>query len=260
MTIVPRILAFLAFSVFISTNVKGQPGSQIPRAMPSDLIADVAKKKESEPKITPQQLADYANERLAAVGFNYHIDPCDIESNKTEIKFPLAEYGEVFHVYPFTGVGGKSAQLMAKEPGDAPCGCWLELPLTKASDRYLEVVTNKGVVQIGTENKFLVETVELVDPTLKKMLRKWLVFHGGEPAGISLDGKSVYMDLEIEEILVETAADGTLRFVPSSSPDIITKHVDLKTFPKDPENDYLGFRQFTKGKLKYTIKFSHVCT
>ncbi len=257
---ITRLFALAAFATFFSVVLNGQSDPAIPRAMPSNVVAQLQEKMENQPKITPQELADYGNERLAKVGFNYHVDPCDIESVKTETKFPLAEYGEVFHIYPFVGVGIKSAPIMAREPGDAPCGCWLELPVTKASTGYLQIVTDKGDVQIGKNNKLLTEIVELVDPTLKKTIRSWVVFQGGEPAGISKDGKNIYMELEIKDILIETAADGSLRFVPASSPDIITDHIDLTKFPKDPDNDYLGFRQFKKGKLKYTTKFSHVCT
>lgn len=261
MKVISVCSALVAIFFAFAPTIEAQSDTPyMPKVMPSTLLTELRAKQEAEPKITPHQLAVHANERLAAVGFDYHIDPCDVESTKTEIKFPLSEYNEVFHVYGLTGGDGTNIQFMAKEPGDAPCGCWLYLPIIKAANDRLQIVTDKGLVSISTKNKFLVEKVELVDPTLRKTIRSWYVHSGGEPAAVSADGKTVYMEFEIKELLIGTGPDGTLHFVPRTSADIITKYVDLKRFPKDPDNDYLGFRQFTKGEVKYTLKFSHVCT
>lgn len=261
MKVISVSFALIVLCLAVAPNIEAQSvRSDLPRVLPSTLLTELREKQEAEPDIAPQRLADHANERLAVLGFNYHIDPCDVESRKTEFKFPLTEYNEVFHVYPLTGGDGNNMQVMAKEPGDAPCGCSLDLPITRAANDQLQIVTDKGSVSISAKNKFLFEKVELVDATLRKTTRSWYVHSGVEPAAVSADGKTVYMDLEIESLLIGTSADGALRFVPRTSADIITKYVDLRRFPKDPDNDYLGFRQFTKGKVKYTLKFSHVCT
>ncbi|HMO80178.1 MAG TPA: hypothetical protein PKD24_05255 [Pyrinomonadaceae bacterium] len=250
------ILLFLAVTVASAQT----PETGRPRVLSSTLITDVLAKKEQNPEITPSELARFANERLKIVGLDHHVDPCDVGSVKTELGFPGAEYGEVFHVYRFADTTGASKEFLAREPGDAPCGCWLNLPLVKASTKFLEIVTDKGPIQIKTTDKLLLERVELMDNTLMRTIREWIVINGGEPAGISSDGKKVYMSTEIDELFIETAEDGSIAMVPRDQPDIITNYTDLKKFPKDPNNDYVGFRKFTKGKTTYTLKFSHVCT
>jgi hypothetical protein len=254
----PTSLALVCSIIFALAASGQEREPPLPRIASSTVVADIEAKRLADRRITPQQLADFGNQRLKVVGFDFKTDPCDIESVRTEIGFPEAEYGEVFHIYPFQGDAGAKLELLAREPGDAPCGCWLDLPVRKAFKDRLEVITDKGAVEIGTKD-LLVETVQLMDASLRRLTREWMVSDGGAPVGISIDGKKIYMDAGVQGLFLETADDGNLRFVPRTSPDIITAHVDLKRFPKDPDNDYAGFRRFTKGKVVYNVKFSHIC-
>lgn len=233
--------------------------NSLPKLVPSSLISDIEERAGKKPAITANALADFANKKLATSGFEFETDPCDMESTATTDKYP-GEYGGVYHVYKINENPGNERSFLAREPGDAPCGCWLNLPLTTATQKRLVLVSDGGFFEIKPPKKLLLEEAMLVDGSLRKIVRTWIVPNGGPPDGISVDGKKLYIAIEKTPLLLEIAQTGTLRFIPRKTAAVITKFTDLKKFPKDPENDYLGFRRFTNGKVTLTIKFSHVCT
>ena len=227
---------------------------------PSSLLDDVQARAKQAPKLSPPVLADFANKKLAVSGFEFEFDPCDAQSTATKIKYPAEFDGSVYHIYDGVDRVGSTRQFLASQPEDAPCGCWINLPLTAATSKGIVVVSNKGPLEIRPPDKFLFEENQLMDVTLRKSKTKWLVPDGGPPDAISVDGRRLYRRIAETPLFLEIADVGTLKFVPSSSPGIITRFTDLKKFPKDPNNDYLGFRRFSGGGKVYTVKFSHICT
>lgn len=254
------MLKFIVFGLFLIDSLAIPALAQtstnsLPKLVPSSLISDVEERAGKKPAITADALAEFANKRLAVNGFEFETDPCDIESTATKNKYP-GEYGGVYHVYKIN----EKQSFMARELGDAPCGCWLNLPLKAASRNSLVLVSDSGTFEIKPPKKLLLQEAMLVDGSLRKTVRTWILPRGGAPDGISSNGKSIYIAIEKTPLFLEITDKGTLRFVPRKTAIAITKFTDLKKFPKDPKNDYLGFRRFTNGKVTFTIKFSHVCT
>jgi hypothetical protein len=254
------ILLCVVFNVFDTSGAYGQSSYEnLPKLMPSSLISDIEALAGRKPASTAGALAALANTKLATSGFEFETDPCDMESTPTTDKYP-GEYGGVYHVYKINEGPGKERSFLAREPGDAPCGCWLNLPVTAATQKRLVLVSDGGPFEIKPPKKLLLEEAMLVDASLRKVVRTWVVPNGGPPDGISTDGKKLYIAIEKTPLLLEIADTGMLRFIPRKTPAVITKFTDLTKYPKDRQNDYLGFRRFTKGKIIFTIKFSNVCT
>ena len=245
----------LVVTVLLSTIYSQTAYDGLPKIMPSSIVEDVQSRSRQLPKLSPQSLADFANQELALKGFEIETDPCDASSTETTLKYPTENEGTVFHLY-----SSGQTRFLARQPEDAPCGCWLGLPVTSISKTGMIAISSTGALAMPLPEKFLFEENQLVDSTLKRTTRSWVVPGGGPPDGISKDGTRLYIEIGETPLFLEVSGEGVLRFVPRTSPAVITKFVDLIKFPKDPDNDYLGFRQFRNGRKTLTVKFSHVCS
>ncbi|HVF48074.1 MAG TPA: hypothetical protein VNA17_10945 [Pyrinomonadaceae bacterium] len=233
----------------------------IPKLMPSTLAADIQARVKSAQNISVPKLAEFANKTLASKGFEFIVDPCDAKTTATKIEYPdKYEHTLYFHSYDFLDVAGKKIGILASEPSDAPCGCWLPLPLTFATSKHITLASNNGPIQVRTPELFLLEKVELVDRSLRKTSSTWIFPRGGPPDAISSDGRKLYMEIEDAPLYLEISPDGALRFVSRTAPGIIKRFIDLEKFPNDPDNAYLGYRRFSSGRKTFTYKFSHTCT
>ena len=229
----------------------------LPKVMHSILLSDLQTRAQAEPKISAKELAAYANNKLAEIGYAYSFDPCDVESAATKIKYPTDNDDDFFHVYNTVDVTGKKLSFLASQPYDAPCGCSIDLPITSATPMRLAIVAQERRLEIAIPAKLLFEEIELVDASMRKTIRRWVIPDGGPPDAISIDGRKIYMQIESTPLYLEVPPNGTLKIVPRNSLGLIRTFTDLKRYPKDPNNAYLGFRRFSNGKI---YKFSWPCT
>lgn len=232
----------------------------LPKVLASAVEEEIQKHARENPKIAATALVEFANQRLAAKGFDFSVDPCDMPSKPTTIKFPAEYEGEFFHVYETADLDGNALSFIARQPGDAPCGCWLTLPLKSITSKRMVLVSERSELALKPPAKFLFEEIGLADASLRKTSRTWIVPNGGPPDAISTDGTRLFFEIEDTPLFLEIGAGGALKFVLRTTPGIVKRFIDLKTFPKDRNNAYLGFRRFTSGKKTHTVKFSHVCT
>ncbi len=260
---VPQVKAILVCSMLVagcfSSAFSQAVIDGLPKLMRSSLIEDIQVKAKTS-KIGIAEVTDFANNNLALKGFEFRVDPCDAKTTETKIKFPEEYDGTFFHVYDMLDAAGKKISFLAREPGDAPCGCWLYLPITSVNAKGMTIVSDKGPIEAQIPETFLKEEVELVDASLRKTTATWIVPDGGPPDAISADGRTLYLEIEDTPLYLEISSTGALRFVPRTTPGIIKRFTDLKKFPKDPDNAYLGYRRFSSGKQSFVYKFSHTCT
>jgi hypothetical protein len=242
-----------------SINYAQDPFDGMPRVLPSSLLSAVRERVQAEPKLSPEQIAGFANDKLASDGFEFEFDPCDAKSTETQMKYPANHENDMFHIYEAVDLAGKKFSFLANQPNSAPCGCWMTLPLTSATKQRIVVVAGKGRMTIRIPDQFLFESVELVDASLRRSRATWLVPYGGPPSGVSTDGKKLYIEIQDTPLFLEVSIGGGLRMVPRTTTGIITTFTDLKKFPKEPGNDYLGFRRFKSGRKVFNFKFTHVC-
>ena len=232
----------------------------LPKVMLSTWPSDVETRAQAEPKISPKELAAYANNKLAQNGYGYSFDLSDVESKATKIKYPSDDSDEFFHVYNAVDVAGKNVSFLASPSYDAPCGSSIELPITSATPKRIVVVAQERRLEIALPGKLLFEEIELVDASMRKTIARWVVPDGGPPEAISIDGRKVYIAIESTPLYLEIPPDGTLKIVPRNSPRIIKRFTDLTRYRKDPNNAYIGFRRFSNGKKAFIYKFSWPCT
>jgi len=131
---------------------------KLPKVAESSLAEQIESLQMNDPTISPAALAAHANKRLTEHGYDFTVDPCDMKTTATTIKYPSDE-NEVFHVYKATDAMGKAKQFLAREPGDAPCGCWLNLPVTAINRGSLVLVTGTGSLKLKPPSDFLFEEV-----------------------------------------------------------------------------------------------------
>ncbi len=246
--------AFVAIGIALSTTHSHAQTGDLPRLLASSLLEDIEVRAKEKPALSPARLAEFANKQLAVKGFEFHSDPCDAASTATTMKYPAADADTVFHSYDARGT-----RFLARQPEDAPCGCWLGLPVRSISRNGAVLISTIGPLTVRLPEKFLFEEVHLVDSGLRKSIRSWIVPDGGPPDGISADGTKLYIQIGETALFLEIDSNGALTFVPRNTSGAITKFTDLRRFPKDPDNAYLGYRRFSKGRSSYTLKFSHVC-
>ncbi|MCA1622321.1 MAG: hypothetical protein LC768_01175 [Acidobacteria bacterium] len=234
-----------------------------PIIKPSKVIEDLLGKKKENPKISAKELSEFGNELIKKDGYNFGFNVCEIAkaNNLNEGDF----YSETFRPfnYKLENLKGEKItfQIMNKIFGH-PCGCVFDIPVTQLSYSEMTVVVGKKQVKLKRPKEFYSEEIELVDKTLKKKIRNWsipseLLVGEIDNLGISKDGAKIYFHTEVEELDLEISEDGTFKLVTTDNEGKISKGEELKNFPKDPQNDYLGYKRFTNG---FIAKFSYPCT
>jgi len=230
---------------------------------PSKVLNEVSERRKAQPSLTPIELADYANKLIEEKGFDYNFDVCGaitkpkLESESTHsYRMHLSDGGTL--TFSFT-VAASMESL---------CGeCWADFPSLSVTKRQMTLVAE------GTEGKryrvnrpasFLLDEAELVDGTMRKVLRTWQLPYQTVPVGISADGTKLYLDFymqyELEGLVLELSEDGRIQFRARSETQLQGKGKWIENHPKDPKNDYLSFIEFQVGGKRYIVRFSAPCT
>jgi hypothetical protein len=238
------------------------------KIQPSEIIGDLQKKKKENPKISAENLAGYANKILAEKGFNFGFDACEIVRANKQYENQTLDWETLKpYFYQLTEINNekKTFQIMNRN-WEVPCDyCIFEMPAFLVTEKEMVLLVEDKKVRFHRPENFGLDEVELVDKSLKKTIKKWQMPGDNVPVGISRDGTKIYVetgydDYLIEEIVLEISDKGTFQFVSRKDPKIIGNGKQLENFPKDPNDDYLGFISFKSGKMNYIIKLSYPCT
>ncbi|HEV8188852.1 MAG TPA: hypothetical protein VGP83_13950, partial [Pyrinomonadaceae bacterium] len=110
---------------------------------------------------------------------------------------------------------------------------------------------------------FFLDEAQLVDSSLKKVLRKWVVPFQIVPTGISADGTKLYLEHWSQDpadgLVLELSEDGRLAFRERAGLEL-KEGTWIEDFPKDPNNAYLSYMKFEVGNKTYIIRFTAPCT
>lgn len=218
------------------------------------IFEQLEQRKATNRSINAEGLAEVANGFAREQGFPFGFDPANFRERVRTVRGKRTAY------YDLVGVNGRRLRFAAPERGDHPCGTHTEFPVRRLSGSTFDLVSGGKTYPTRIPKQFVTDQIELVDATLKRSLAKWLVPMDSTPVGISRDARRIYLSTEMDQLLLEIDASGNLRYVAARSPQIIRDGVDLKRFPKDKKNDYLGFRRFRSGRTTHFVKFSHPCT
>lgn len=232
---------------------------------PSNVIEILKERKRQNPKISPKELADYGNELAEKQGYNYIFENCKLaeqaekeaEQNTENVDYDTLKPYD----YKMTDVKGSQIafQFMNKDFGH-PCFCVIDVPTLKVNRQTMTVIADGKAIELKRPEEFYLEEFVLVDKTLKKEIRKWLVPIDATPLGISDNGKNIYFeystDEHFEDLTYEISEDGTIQFVAKNDKKI-NKGKELKGYPNYSE---ISYRQFNTNNKNYIVKFSYPCT
>jgi len=229
----------------------------------STVLDELAEKKKQNPNISAAALSAFGNDLLKLKGYNFTTYTCDIaEINK--IGDNDSSDQPVEFTFDLTQLTGKSSKFrLTADDWGYPCGCAFDLTVLKADSTEMTVLANNRPIRVKRP-AFYFEEVELVDKSLKKTLRKWYKPTDIQVYGISADGLKIYVETNYDnkdnKLLLEISENGTFRFVPKDSANILKNGVGLTDFPRDKENDYLGYTEFKAKGKSFILKFSGPCT
>lgn len=224
----------------------------------SKILEELAQRKQKEPAITSKQLAALGNELLEKRGFDYMFDVCDIvpkrdrASAETSVSYNLS----------LTNGEKRSFRFTVASDTNGMCGeCWTMLPSVQVTAKEMILVADGKRYHVRRPVPFILDEVELVDATLKKVSRKWQLPYQTIPIGISTDGAKLYLDFytKLDDVILELSENGSLAFRDRSEVQMVEGKF-LEDHPKDPTNAYLSFIRFDVGDKTYIIRFSAPCT
>lgn len=249
---------------------KNEAKGEKPKIKPTNIVELLSQKIDDDPQISSKDLLDYGNELIKKTGYNFDFYSCTIANPENK---PLGnDFSENYTAfdYSFSSIKGKNLefQILSKSWGH-PCGCYFEIPLMRASKD--ELVINQDGKQYSVKHleKYNIEYVESVSKDLKKTRRKWFKPMDNVPFGISKDGSKIYLETTYyydnlnnseKSLVLEIAENGTFQFASKKDPNIISNYEYIEDFPKEKDNDYLGYLKFSDGKNEHILKVSFPCT
>lgn len=258
-------VAFIAFALSHLLNASFALATKQNHALvirSSTIFTDLRNKMKEQPGISPKDLAAYANNLLDKKGFDYNFDVCEI--------FKRRNYNSItprkFRSYEMTQADGKKItfKFAVESSEDGMCGeCFSNIPSLQVTKKEMLIVAEGKRYRLKRPTAFLLDEVELVDETMKKVLRTWQIPYQTIPIGISEDGTKLYLDVNTEDelnaLVLEMSESGSIQFKARS--DVNLRQGEwIAVHPKDPHNAYLSFMRFHIGSKSYIIRFSAPCT
>ncbi len=244
--------------------------SYAPTLKSSNLIEAVKQRKSHGPALSPAGLARYANELLARGGFDYDFDVCELFPPEALPQpgglRPDGTWTPITLEHRLTRADGRDLtfKLVTDDRGGMCTECFLTLAALRVTQGEMTVVAADGVThRLKRPAAFELDEAHLVGSDLKTVLRTWQMPYQTNPAGVSPDGKSIYLDFYessgLGELVLELSDDGRPRFrvrreVVSAEGEWIEEH------PPDTLDDSPSFMRFRAGGRTHVIRFSGPCT
>lgn len=203
------LFALCFFSLFtLQTFAQTTPKNAV--VVPqSKIIEQINKRKEENPKVSAQMLAEFGNELLAQKGyeFSFASEQGDVLISNVDVD------GDGFEIYRLNQIGGKPRLFATQAHGSHPCGTWSGLTVTNLNARQMTILADGKSYTVAVPKSLIFDDITLVGKNLKTPLRRWLTPLDATPEAISKDGKTVYVPSEIDEILLGIGENGNLSFV-----------------------------------------------
>jgi len=197
-------------------------GVQYPKISGSTILADLESVKDRDPAITPQALAKRGNEMIAQKGITYVFDVCDfLAQNGKRLREVENEFFQPYSVR-LTTVSGQTRdfEIAASDGIPQAPGCYTKIAAVRVTDREMTVIANGKPVTLQRPKGFRLAKTELLDSTLKRVIRSWEVPFQLWPVGISPDGLKLHWEAGIDheingslgDLAMELSENGGVRF------------------------------------------------
>jgi hypothetical protein len=230
----------------------------------SNILSKVSERSKKQPSLTPKELALYANGLIEKGGFDYSFDVCDAFKKTKGISSATSASARSYRMR-LTGGRKLTFRFIVGSPEDSLCGeCWSEIPSLQVTKREMLLVAKGKRYRVNRPASFLLDEAELVDGTMKKVLRTWQLPYQAVPIGVSADGTKLYLDLyteyELEGLVLELSETGGIQFLDRDEVQLQSEGKWIENHPKDPGNAYLSYMRFQVGERYYIVRFSAPCT
>jgi hypothetical protein len=247
---------FLIVALLISTVSYQRPVS----ISSSNILQELAERKKKQPAVTSRELAVIGNELLEKRGFDYMFDVCDILPKHSRTSTTAISAS---HTLSLTNGAKRSFRFTVAGDGEGLCGeCMSLVPAVQVTAREMVLISEGKRYRVRRPASFILDEAELVDASMKKVLRTWQLPYQTFPLGISPDGAKLYLEFrqdELDGLVLELSENGALAFRDRTEVKLV-EGKPIEDHPKDPNNAYLSFKRFDTGNKTYLIRFSAPCT
>ncbi|MBI4749693.1 MAG: hypothetical protein HY774_14490 [Acidobacteria bacterium] len=215
-------------------------------------------------KLNPADLVEYANTLIQTEGFTYEFDGWRMVENQNKKSSVTSIKGssKKLVTYQATQKSGAPIKLEMKfDPDPTTSLCdeqFFPISCSNVTKQEIHLLHQGQTYTIKRNQDFFFEEVALLDPTLKKVQRTWVMPFQAVPVGISPDQTKVYLECEVDNLLLELSESGIAFRLKSSVK--LTPGQGLENPPTDAENEFLSFLKFKHGKQVSILRFSGPCT
>lgn len=230
---------------------------------PSNVLSGVAQRKQQQPAIIASELAQYANELVEKRGFDYNFDVCRAVQQRFRTKAPT---WTVRNNLSLSDGRKLSVEFEVENPAEpeALCGeCYTQIPSVQVTKHELLLVADGKQYRFRRPATFILDQAELVDASMKKVLRTWQLPYQTVPIGISADGEKLYLHIyqyELDDLVLELSESGKVAFRARAEIGLRDEGEWIENLPTHAAKTRLGFRRYQAGNKKYIIRFDPPCT
>ena len=242
-------------------NRSGIDDLQVQKISPSSIISDIRQKKKTNLQISGKELAVFANQILAAKGFNFSFDISELFNQKSPPKeYPPGKRELIINFpFEFSLIDNRKKTFTLTAKKNLRNGCYDEsfpaFPLLQATKGTVTVMVKGNPIKLKMPDEFHQLSVFLLgSKTTQKIIQNWILPYNyglseSNFVGISGDGAKLYLKVEdaylpeleknrqITELALEISPDGKIRFVSMSE---VKKKYKWETLNSPTEvNDYL---------------------
>jgi hypothetical protein len=230
---------------------------------PSNVLSDVAERKQQQPSLTASQLAQYANELVQKRGFDYDFDVCDAVPRGLRTEAPTWTVRNTLLLSNGQKLNVEFAVGNPNEP-DLLCGeCSTQIPSVQVTKHELRLVADGKQYRVRRPATFILDEAELVDASMKKVLRTWQLPYQTVPIGISADGAKLYLyiyQFELDDLVLELSENGKVAFRVRAEIGLRDEGEWIENLPTHAAKTKLGFRRYQAGNKNYIVRFIPPCT
>ena len=236
-----------------------------PRAIaivPANLLEELAERRRNQPNITASQLARYGNELLKKRGFDYDFDVCDAVPQRSRT---AASTWDVRNDLSLTDGGTLKVKYEVQNPSESLCGeCDAQVPSLQVTKQEILLVAGGKRHRVRRPATFLLDEAELVDASMKRVLRTWQLPYQTVPIGISADGTRLYLEFytqfPLEDLALEISGRGVLAIRARADVGLRDEGEWLERLPKYAADTKLTFMRFKAGNKTYIVRSMSPCT
>ena len=120
---------------------------------------------------------------------------CEVIGRNRLRRISSASPSRIIYSYKMTQSVGRKITLrfISENPGDAPCGeCFSPIPGLQVTKQEMLIVSGGHRYRLKRPAWFGLDEAELVDETMKKVLRTWQLPYQTIPVGISPDDQTLF--------------------------------------------------------------------